>query len=411
MRILCVFGQHNYGDPGRGEGYEYTNFIPAMRQLGHEVLFLESWNRSCYRNFQNLNESLLRTVEQWQPDLIFSVLVHYEIWLETWEILRDAGIAATVNWATDDSWKYAQFSRLVAPAFHAFITTYPNILARYRRDHISNVLLSQWAASGAGLQPPKPANECRYQVSFVGTAHGKRQAWVKALHERGIEVACFGHGWPQGPVASADIPRIIQNSVISLNFANTPSSWPASPFRQENQIKARTFETPGAGGFLITEWANGLEQYYIPDQEIVCYKGLDDLAGKINYYLARPAERDGIAWAGYERTRCDHTYDRRLAEVLNFALRQRDQYFARQGLTASGKVDWARFNAVAQQHVLDRCLALLRRSLVAVCSRIWGPVRGPRAARRLSFELSWRLAGAHTYSAVSWPARMFYYES
>ena len=39
MRVLCVFGEHNYGDPNRGEGYEYANFVPALRRLGHEVLF------------------------------------------------------------------------------------------------------------------------------------------------------------------------------------------------------------------------------------------------------------------------------------------------------------------------------------------------------------------------------------
>ena len=67
MKILCVFGQHNYGNPNRGEGYEYTNFIPTLRRLGHEVLFLDSWNSTCYSDFRGLNEALLRTVEQNRP--------------------------------------------------------------------------------------------------------------------------------------------------------------------------------------------------------------------------------------------------------------------------------------------------------------------------------------------------------
>jgi len=44
MKTLCVFGQHNYGDPGRGLGYEYTNFIQALKNLGYEVVFFESLN-------------------------------------------------------------------------------------------------------------------------------------------------------------------------------------------------------------------------------------------------------------------------------------------------------------------------------------------------------------------------------
>jgi spore maturation protein CgeB len=105
MKILCVFGQHNYGDPTRGEGYEYTNFIPALHRLGHDVQFLESWNRTCYRNFRELNEALLHIVDESRPDVLLSVMFTYEIWTETWEILRDAGISATINWTTDDSWK------------------------------------------------------------------------------------------------------------------------------------------------------------------------------------------------------------------------------------------------------------------------------------------------------------------
>jgi spore maturation protein CgeB len=42
---------------------------------------------------------------------------------------------------------------------------------------------------------------------------------------------------------------------------------------------------------------------------------------------------------------------------------------------------------------------------------LFGPARGPRAARRLLFELSWRLCGPRTYSAQGWPGRLFYRES
>ena len=412
MRILCVFGQHNYGDPKRGEGYEYTNFIPALRHLGHEVLFLESWNRDGYHNFGELNTALLRTVEQERPDVIFSVLMHYEIWLDTWKILRDADIAATVNWTTDDSWKYDQFSRLVAPAFHAFTTTYPDIYSRYQRDGFSHVLLTQWAASTANLQTSLPAADCLYAVSFVGTAHGRRRAWVEALARQGIEVACFGHGWPRGPVAAKDIPHIIRNSAISLNFANSPSTWRIGPFRQANQVKARTFEVPGAGGFLLTEWADNLDRYYTPGQEIAVFHNVTELAQKIRYYLANPTERDQVAWAGYHRTCREHTYDQRLAQVLEFALLQREISLAHSSIPLPDGIDWDKFEQVAQRHhQKDRKLTLLKQVLVSICSLIWGPERGRRAARRLLFEASWRLFGVRTYSAAGWPGRMFYRES
>ena len=56
-------------------------------------------------------------------------------------------------------------------------------------------------------------------------------------------------------------------------------------------------------------------------------------------------------------------------------------------------------------------MKLLRGLLVLPCSLFWGRERGARAARRMLFELSWRLAGDHTYCAAGWPGRLFYHES
>jgi len=55
MRVLCVLGEFNYGNPMRGRSYEYCNFIPALKNLGHEVEILESWNREKYESFIGLN--------------------------------------------------------------------------------------------------------------------------------------------------------------------------------------------------------------------------------------------------------------------------------------------------------------------------------------------------------------------
>jgi spore maturation protein CgeB len=408
MKVLCVFGEHNYGTPKRGEGYEYVNFIPALRRLGHEVIFFDSWNKSLHQNFIELNHALLQTVELHRPDVILSVAMHYEIWLETWEILRDSGIAAMVNWTTDDSWKYPKFSRFVAPSFHAFTTTYPKIYQRYKQDGIPHVVLTQWAANAATLQPPLPAAECKYPISFVGTAHGNRPEIINQLQKRGIEVSCFGHGWPHGTVASSDIPQIVRNSIISLNLSNSALVWNGIFPKKENQIKARVFEVPGLGGFLLSEGADGIERHYQPQKEIAIFHNLDELAELANYYLKHPEERDQVAWAGYNRTVNEHTYDLRLDEVIKFASQMRDEYFQKKNISPDRRIDWVKFERMAKEHTMNWRLNLLKESLAKTCSCVFGSVRGPRAARRLVFELSWRLSGSHTYSAKGLPGRMFY---
>lgn len=408
MKILCVFGRHNYGTPCRGEGYEYTNFLPTLRRLGHEVAFFESRDVRQYRDFSEMNFRLLRQVEEGRPDLVFAVLTHFEIWLETWQVLRDSGMVVTVNWGTDDSWRYYQFSRLLAPAFHAWATTYPRIHRRYLEEGIDNVHLTQWGANAANLQAPLRAAECGMTVSFVGSAYGKRRKWIKRLKDSGIEVACFGHGWPSGPVPALEIPKIVRNSIISLNFSGAGGREGIFEIGSRNQIKARTFEVPAAGGFLLTEWAEEIDRYYKPGGELGVFRSFGELEAAIRYYLAHPEERNAIAQAGYERTRVEHTYDQRLSDVLDFALIRGRTSSRGSGLSSGHGIDLPRFEKFGCSHRMTFGLRMLRAILVATCSMVWGRDRGQRAARRLVFELSWRLVGAKTYSAAGWPGRMFY---
>lgn len=400
MRILCAFGEHNYGDPARGQGYEYSNFLPALRNLGHQVQFFDSFSRTRYDNFAELNRSLLETAERFQPDALFCVLMGYEIWLDTFAIMRAAGIRL-INWGTDDSWKYEQFSRYVAPIFDIWVTTSHVAYRKALRDGLKNFVLSQWAARSDAMAPPLTAQECRYTVSFIGSAYGNRPRWVDDMKSRGIDVVCFGHGWPRGAVSAADIPRIIRESVISLNFADSGLQLKGLRPYRSRQIKARVFEVPGAGGCLLTEAGDHLQDYYLLGSEIEVFHGHDDLAAKIQYLLAHPDMRNSVALAGYRRTQGEHTYEARF-EVLFSKLQPR---------TTIRPLNFSIFEECAARHRIGPFAKLLRSMLVAPFRLIWGSHRGPRAARRFLFELTWPVAGRSIYTASGWLGRLFYKES
>ena len=406
MKILCVLGEHNYGNPERGDCYEYVSFLPALRNLGHEVEFFESFNRSRYQNFAVLNRKLLETVIDDQPDVVLCVLLGYEVWQETLQLIRDQSTATLINWSTDDSWKYEQFSKLVAPVFHLYATTYTRALEKAKRDGHKNFYLTQWAANSNSMQKPLLASECKYQVTFIGTAYGKRPQLVSRLAEEGIKVECFGFGWKNGPVHSEDIPRIMRDSVISLNFGDSGIQWKGIRPVRSRQIKARIFEVLGAGGFLITENAEELRNFYSPD-EIETFEGVDELGSKIKKYLTEYAYRDRIAESGYKRTIEHHTYEIRFSKLLDAAEKmkiKRDEY-----LTAG--IDMQMFSVIEKKHQVGIALRLFGQLWRLPFILLWGKVRGPRAARRLMFELSWRLMGRKTYSASGWTGRLFYLES
>lgn len=403
MRILCVFDKYNYGDSARGVSYEYINFIPALEQLGHDVHFFETYNQALYRDFEDQNRQLLETIERVQPDLIFVQQRWFETWIETWDLVKRTKSVVLVNWAADDSWKYSQFSKYLAHYFDYFVTTYPDRIESYTQDGHKDVLLSQWAADGANLIAPKLAADCDYQVTFVGSAHGKRKEMAEVVRAAGIDLQCFGSGWPAGPLSTEEMINVYNNSVITLNFDNgawTPKSFIGKPDRQ---IKARTFEVLGYGGFLLTGSHPFLSRYYEIDAEIVAFDDLQDLIQKINFYLANLALRDKIALAGYQRTANEHTYQHRLQSIIT--------HIAPLHQTHSDQptvIDWLAFDKIA----LTNQQGKLGAALVALYSKpfelILGKTRGRRAARRLVHELSWRFRGEKAYSATSVVNRYFY---
>src|SRR5690606_11583875 len=115
---------------------------------------------------------------RYRPDLVLCVLMHYEIWTETLDVLRQELGSVLIHWATDDSWKYRQFSRFLAPHFDVHATTYRTAIQAARRDGFDHFVQTQWAAGGSTLCEPLPGARCSYPVSFIGSNYGNRQAWV-----------------------------------------------------------------------------------------------------------------------------------------------------------------------------------------------------------------------------------------
>ncbi len=407
MRVLCVFGRYAYGEVERGEAYEYANFLPALENISTEVSLFDSFSRDMYADFAELNLAFLETVDRFKPDLVFAVLMGYEIWTETLEILRQRTSTAFLNWGTDDSWKFDQFTKYISPYLDCHATTYRAAKKRAEQLALSNVVQSQWAASSRTLAEPLSSDQCEFDVSFVGTAYGNRRHWVEALKARDINVTCFGHGWGRTLEKSSDVLDIYRRSKISLNFADSGVQLSKRGLRRNRQIKARTFEVPGAGGLLLTEPAEDLDLYFKLGEEIDTFAEIDQLADKIGFYLSRPDLRDQVAWNGQKRVCADHTYEQRFRPLIDAALRARRERGV-QHWSLRPQADLAPF---IETYAAGAKAKVLRYALLKIGSLLYGRERGARAARRAVYEAYWRFRGARTYSSAGLPGQLFYKES
>lgn len=346
MKILYIGLKNDYGRPDRGYSFEHNNFYETLNNM-------ESIDQLIYFPFDEvlrefgrdrMNEMLLEKAEEAKPDLCFFFLFTDEIKKETITTLRERGFI-TYNWFADDHWRFVNFSKKWAPLFSYFSTTDGKSFEKYKKMGLKNAIKTQWACNKR--QYKKTGKELKYDITFVGQAHGNRRKLIDFIKSKGLRVSVWGSGWGGGRIDQEEMIKIFGESKINLNFTSSsgiwnkkaiakiflnrraddtyqvynPASWPANFMSWVNkgaeQIKGRNFEVPGSGGFLLTGDADNLSDYFEDGKEIVIFKDMKDLIEKAKYYLSHEDERAAIAEAGYIRTITDHTYENRFNKIFS----------------------------------------------------------------------------------------------
>ncbi len=345
MKILFIACKYDYGKPELGFSFEYFNLYDALVKMdnkNNEVVYFPFDEIASQVGIEKMNERLLEVVEKEKPQLCLFFLFVEQIKKETVKKITEKGFL-TMNWFADDLWRFYNFSRYWAPYFNWVSTDQPCRLKDYYKIGYKNVVIGGWACNHNIYKPlnlPKI-----YDVTFVGQPHGNRKKIVAQIKKAGIKIECFGRGWPNGKVSQKEMVKIFSQSKINLNFSkcsgrltpryfaqiflrkedrkirlNNPKYWVPNLksvlARRQKEIKGRIFEIPGCRGFLLTDYAPGLEKYYEIGKEIECFYDIKDLIEKIKYYLEHEEEREKIAFNGYKRTFRDHTYEKRFNEIF-----------------------------------------------------------------------------------------------
>jgi spore maturation protein CgeB len=347
MKILFAALRYEYGNKNAGDSFEYKNFFESLKRMpgvSAEAFWFDEVMAEKGRD--EMNRLLLQTVKETRPDLLFCFLFTEEIKKETIQYITQKTGTLTLNWFADDHWRFPIFSRHWAPLFSAVCTTDSQAVLKYRRLGIGKVIKTQWGVN-TELFKPAEEKEPNLDITFVGQNYSIREKYIRALEKAGLPVKAFGTGFKAGRIAKERTSQIWASSKINLNFtessaygakfffkslvklfvkkelgryrfdgqnffANLQSAW----LMRRRQIKSRNFEIPACGGFLLTNDADNLRDYYEDGKEIVIFKNTEDLIEKCGYYLKNETQREQIAHAGYLRTIKDHTYEKRFEEIF-----------------------------------------------------------------------------------------------
>ncbi len=105
----------------------------------------------------------------------------------------------------------------------------------------------------------------------------------------------------------SEVPLIFRDSKINLNITSKTI---------ESGIPQRIFDVLACGGFCLTNYQPEVAEYFADGEELVMYKGLEDLAAKAAYYLSHEEERARIAKNGYRKVMEEFSLEKRVREMF-----------------------------------------------------------------------------------------------
>jgi glycosyltransferase involved in cell wall biosynthesis len=271
--------------------------------------------------------------------------------------LRVNGIAVYNYFPDPSPYWYGELLPQAMPEYDAVFTTkscWDDALAR--RLGTKNMI---YLAHGYDpeIHRPWPLNaldrqQFEHDVVFVGThTPWKEQVLAELRAARpNLELWIAGNGWLQncrsprlsgcifGPMLTGNLyAKALQAGRISLAIMG----WaPGTPFG--DKTTTRTYEIPACGGFMIHERNHEVLGLFREGFEIECFDSTQELAEKIDYYLAHPKEREGIARAAHERCVPAYSYDSRMLAILQY----HQSRTKRDGTVAANAASRARLGSV-----------------------------------------------------------------
>jgi spore maturation protein CgeB len=201
------------------------------------------------------------------------------------------------------------------------ISSLPNLVEHFRNLGVRSEL--NRLAFEPGVLHRIDGHNADIPVSFVGQVSPSHQARVRLLEHlcSSSEIKIWGMGIdklpPNSPIRGRYIGRawgiemyqILRDSRMTLNHHIDISESYAN--------NMRLYEATGVGTMLITDWKENLHEMFQPGKEVVVYRTPEECAELIRYYLEHDEEREGIARAGQARTLQEHTYYKRMQELVD----------------------------------------------------------------------------------------------
>jgi spore maturation protein CgeB len=332
-----------------GSCQSIANMISPEEKLfmDKRVLFIpqgfESIDQGIIEGFQGMVSELIVTdakdslsmAQACRPDLVLvlnGMHVFPDDHSEQIDQIRNMGIKTAI-WFADDPY-FTDLTKQIAPHYDYVFTHELNCLPFYQKIGCTQTHYLPLAVPLSLFRPMAVESSFRSDICFIGNAFPNRIAFFNQIvpYLSKKKIVLIGSLWDQlaqYPILANQI-RLgwvpVEESIHYYNGAKVVINLHRSPFEDgysknsrnipAYSVNPRTYEISACGVLQLTDIREDLGTLYSPGYDIETYTGADELIHKMDYYLHHEEEREQIALRGLRRTLQEHTYIKRLKQLL-----------------------------------------------------------------------------------------------
>lgn len=275
---------------------------------------------------QVVSQAIWAQVQSLEPHLVLA-LAQAPLGRSLLQRLRRAGVR-TAMWFVED-YKVFGYWRAYAPLYDAFAVIqkepFLSELAEIGQKHAFYLPLAALPTFHKPLAlSPAEQREYGADIGFLGAGYPNRRLAFRPLAGRNFKI--WGSDWEGESLLAANIQRqgarigeeesvkIYNATCVNLNLHSSLQT--RDLVSHGDFVNPRTFELAAMGAFQLLDKRALLPELFAPD-ELAAFSSLEELYARIDYFLARPEEREAYARRARKRVLRDHTYARRMATLLN----------------------------------------------------------------------------------------------
>jgi hypothetical protein len=300
---------------------------PVARAFLQQVATLAA--RTPVRHLRPLFNPLLRSFDSSQPAWFYEILAA-QIRHERPDVIINQDVAGISSRFLGELKPFSRLliGQIASPivwgtglrVYDLMISSLPNFVERCQALGVPSELnrLAFEPAVLARLKHRDPVID----ASFVGSLSLDHQSRIDLLEA--LCAQCLIEVWANG------VDRLPHNSPIRSRWKG--SVWGIEMYQTLHRSKMtvnhhigisgdyannmRLYEATGVGALLLVDCKKNLHDMFEPSREVVTYRSAEECVELIHYYQEHDSEREAIARAGQQRTLREHTYERRMRELL-----------------------------------------------------------------------------------------------